>query len=59
MSGKLFVALDLGTSSCRALAFNQRGEVIARKSLILAPKRPQNGLSFYEGNELCAHKKMF
>lgn len=57
MSGKLFVALDLGTSSCRALAFNQRGEVIARKSLILAPKRPQNGLSFYDGNELLRAQK--
>ena len=57
MSGKLFVALDLGTSSCRALAFNQRGEIIARKSLILAPKRPQNGLSFYDGNELLRAQK--
>lgn len=57
MSGKLFVALDLGTSSCRALAFNQRGEVLARKSLILAPKRPQNGLSFYDGNELLRAQK--
>ena len=57
MSGKLFVALDLGTSSCRALAFNQSGEVLARKSLILAPKRPQNGLSFYDGNELLRAQK--
>lgn len=57
MSGKLFVALDLGTSSCRALAFNQSGEVLARKSLILAPKRPKNGLSFYDGNELLRAQK--
>lgn len=57
MSGKLFVALDLGTSSCRALAFNQAGQAVAHKSLALAPKRPQNGLSYYDGAELLRAQK--
>lgn len=57
MSEKFTVALDIGTSSCRAAAVSAGGRVHLQKSVLLTPKRPQNGLSYYDGAELLSAAK--
>ncbi len=52
MNEKWVVALDQGTSSCRAFAVDARGVVRAQKSKLFSPTRPSKGLSFYEANSL-------
>ncbi len=50
---KLFIiALDQGTSSCRAVAVDARGEIYAKKQVVFSPKRPHKGLSYYDGKQL-------
>lgn len=52
MNDKWIVAIDQGTSSCRAFAVDIEGTVRAQKSKIFSPLRPQKGLSFYQAEEL-------
>ena len=52
MSNKWIVAVDQGTSSCRAFAIDETGKVRAQKSKVFSPQRPQKGLSFYEAEQL-------
>lgn len=52
MSDKWIVAVDQGTSSCRAFAIDETGKVRAQKSKIFSPLRPQKGLSFYQAEQL-------
>ena len=52
MSEKWIVALDQGTSSCRAFAVDAQGVVRAQKSKVFSPTRPAKGLSFYDAQTL-------
>lgn len=54
MTKKWIVALDQGTSSCRAFAIDSNGKVHAQKYKFFSPQRPQKGLSFYDASELLA-----
>ena len=44
MSDKWIVALDQGTSSCRAFAVDMQGQIRAQKHKIFSPHRQQKGL---------------
>lgn len=52
MTQKYIVALDLGTSSCRAAGVSLQGGIICQKSVALAPLRRAAGLSEYEAETL-------
>ena len=52
MSKPCIIALDQGTSSCRALAVNSQGRVIAQEQQVFSPYRPAKGLSEYDGEAL-------
>ena len=52
MNEKYIVALDQGTSSCRAFAINQKGEVQACKHKVFSPQRPAKGKSEYNATQL-------
>lgn len=52
MNDKWIIALDQGTSSCRAFAVDAKGQIRAQKNKIFSPHRPQKGLSFYEAEPL-------
>ncbi len=52
MNEKYVVALDQGTSSCRAFAVALDGTVKAQKSIVFSPHRPQKGVSQYEASSL-------
>lgn len=54
MSNKWIVALDQGTSSCRAFAIDSMGKVRAQKNKIFLPQRPQKGFSSYDASKLLA-----
>ena len=54
MNDKWIIALDQGTSSCRAFAVDAQGKVRAQKNKVFSPHRPQKGLSFYNAEELLA-----
>ena len=49
---KYIVALDIGTSGCRAAAITPNGRVEAQCALPLEPVRPAEGLSEYKADEL-------
>ncbi|MBR5151885.1 MAG: hypothetical protein IKW71_03555, partial [Elusimicrobiaceae bacterium] len=57
MSEKWIVALDQGTSGCRACAIDEHGIVRATQHKIFSPDRPQKGLSSYDGEELLSAQK--
>ncbi len=52
MTEKWVIALDQGTSSCRAFAVDAHGTVRAQKSKLFSPTRPAKELSFYEANAI-------
>lgn len=52
MSESYIIALDQGTSSCRALAVDKQGRVFAQEQQIFSPRRSGKGLSEYDGEEL-------
>lgn len=52
MNERWIVAVDQGTSSCRAFAVDAMGRVRAQKSKIFSPYRPKKGLSFYDAEQL-------
>ena len=52
MSASYVVALDQGTSSCRAFAVGLDGTVNAQKSIAFPPHRPQKGFSQYDAQSL-------
>jgi len=52
MTEKIIVALDLGTSGCRAAAVSADGRVLFQKSAPLAPVRAGKGLSEYDAGKL-------
>ncbi len=52
MKGPFLIALDQGTSSCRAFALDQQGEVRAKRSMPLSPRRTAQGTSEYNAEEL-------
>lgn len=52
MSTSYIIALDQGTSSCRALAVDAQGRIFAQEQRVFSPKRAGKGLSEYDGNEL-------
>ncbi len=52
MAKNLLVALDIGTSGCRAIAVREDGSVAAQHYLPLAPNRPSPGKSEYQATEL-------
>ncbi len=52
MSDQWIVALDVGTSSCRALAIDGEGQIRARQQVVFSPKRTQEGYSEYDAHEL-------
>lgn len=52
MSNKFIVALDQGSSSSRALAFDSFGQVAAKQTVSLSPDYPAEGLAQYDGETL-------
>lgn len=52
MTGPFIVALDQGTSSCRAVAVDQAGRICAQKHKSFFPYRARPGLSEYKAQEL-------
>ncbi len=52
MNDKYIIAVDQGTSSCRAFAVNNMGKVHAQRSKVFSPHRPQKELSFYDAEQL-------
>ncbi len=52
MSDKWIVALDQGTSSCRAFAVDMQGQIRAQKHKIFSPHRQQKGFSEYNAHAL-------
>ncbi len=52
MSEKWVVALDQGTSSCRAMAVDCAGNIRTRKMEFFSPQRPAEGLSQYDADAL-------
>ena len=54
MKKSLIVALDIGTSGCRAAAVREDGTLAAQHYLPLLPKRPAPGLSQYDAADLLA-----
>lgn len=56
MSEKWIVAIDQGTSSCRALAVDMHGKISAQQSVTFSPQRPAKGLSQYDAEELLKHQ---
>lgn len=46
---KYIVALDIGTSGCRAVAVDGQGRSVAQYAEILSPMRPGKGCSQYDG----------
>lgn len=50
MSKKLIVSLDIGTSSCRAFAISQNGEIVAKETIALSPER-EDLTSQYDASE--------
>ncbi len=52
MNGPFMVALDQGTSGCRAVAVDKNGHIGASKSKIFSPLRKAIGLSEYNASEL-------
>lgn len=57
MKKELIIALDIGTSGCRAAAVRADGTLAAQHYLPLLPKRPATGLSQYEAADLVAAAK--
>ena len=57
MKKELIIALDIGTSGCRAAAVRTDGTLAAQHYLPLLPKRPAPGLSHYEAADLVAAVK--
>ena len=52
MKEKLIVALDVGTSSCRACAVRKDGALVTSYQVPLTPRRPQEGTSQYEASDI-------
>ena len=52
MSARYILALDQGTSSCRAVAVDETGAICAQKSILFSPQRPAKGLSQYDAQSL-------
>ena len=57
MKKEFVVALDIGTSGCRAAAFRKDGSVAASHDMPLTPYRPAPGASQYEGETLLRSAK--
>lgn len=51
-TGPFIVALDLGTSGCRAVAVAADGTVVCEQRQALAPIREAEGISYYQADEL-------
>ncbi|MBO7190495.1 MAG: hypothetical protein J6V32_00040 [Elusimicrobiaceae bacterium] len=49
---KLIVALDVGTSGCRACAVRKDGTPVASYQVSLTPNRPREGTSQYEASDI-------
>ncbi len=52
MSAPYIIALDQGTSSCRALAVDKQGRVVAQEQRVFSPRRAGQAQSEYDGKEL-------
>ena len=52
MSEKYIIALDQGTSGCRAFAVDMQGRVYAQQSRVFSPRRSGTGISEYNAEEL-------
>lgn len=52
MNESYIVALDQGTSSCRAVAVDVQGRVYAQEQRVFSPRRPGEAQSEYDGEEL-------
>lgn len=52
MSEPFVIALDQGTSGCRAVAVDATGRVRARQSISISPRRQSAGMSEYTAEEL-------
>ena len=52
MSTSYIIALDQGTSSCRALAVDPQGRIFAQEQRVFSPRRLRKGLSEYDGKEV-------
>lgn len=52
MTERCIVALDLGTSNCRAAAVSLAGRILCQKTVSLAPMRRAPGLSEYDAETL-------
>ncbi len=52
MNGPFIVALDQGTSGCRAVAVDKNGQVCAQHRQTFSPQRLQPGLSEYDATQL-------
>lgn len=52
MSESYIIALDQGTSSCRALAVDKQGRVYAQAQRVFSPRRAGKAQSEYDGVEL-------
>ena len=50
-TAQYIVALDIGTSGCRAAAVTETGHIAAQHALSFAPVRPAEGLSEYNAEE--------
>ncbi len=56
MDDKWIIAIDQGTSGCRAFAIDSDGKIRAQKSKVFSPHRPQKGLSFYQAEQLLTNQ---
>ena len=52
MKEKLIVALDIGTSGCRACATRADGSLVTSYQVPLTPNRPAEGLSQYQATDI-------
>ena len=52
MNEPYIIALDQGTSSCRALAVDVQGRVFAQEQRVFSPQRTSKGRSEYDGAAL-------
>ena len=54
MTGPFIVALDQGTSSCRAVAVDKNGTICYQQSKVFSPHRAVPGVSEYDASALLA-----
>ncbi len=54
MTSPFVIALDQGTSSCRAMAVDRQGHIRAQRSVQFSPVRQAPGLSHYRAEDLLA-----